>query len=105
MRPTTTDGLTTGQIRFKQRLEAQIQRVDYGDGIRDVGLIIKWVGKSKPKFHFMSFAPITVGPDNRVYDGMTLSRKAAFKLEKKGRRFVKEVGRAIGCIMPMPEQE
>jgi hypothetical protein len=60
MRLATTGGLATGQIRFKQRLEAQIQPVDYSDGVRDVDLISKWVGESKLKFHFMQCSALGI---------------------------------------------
>lgn len=106
LRPATKDGLTRGQVRFKESLTRQIVRVHARLTMGGIGPNV-WTGDNKPHFQCMSFAPIARGIDARVRDGMTVSRKAMRKIVGYDHScsFMESVKAKTGCEYFIPEEE
>ncbi|KAF8848696.1 hypothetical protein BDZ45DRAFT_262228 [Acephala macrosclerotiorum] len=103
--PTESNGLTSGQASFKQRLLHYIGLVDSEAGIYvNQGQNI-WVGDNKPTFSFASIRPLTVGNDLKVCDGMAVSKSEMRKLGRKNFEFFDKLQPRARCdVVVLPEE-
>ena len=102
MREPRTDGLTSGQIRLKSEIDANIALVNIDQGIDRVGTN-KWVGKDKPEFQFVSLCPpVEAG---KVYDSAVICGKEHDKLTWNDSAIVKSIERETKCKVTLCEKE
>ncbi len=104
LRPATCNGLTSGQVAFKKRIEHQINSVEIGLGIHGTGENM-WTGENKPRFFFSSFAPLEVAGVHRVYDGLTVTRNDIRKLQRRHWQVVRNIQQRTGCQIKVVEEE
>ena len=100
-RPARTDGITKGQIKFKEKILEALKDVNQTGGPERVGEK-KWIGKDKPKFSFVSLSPPSV--DEKIHDAIAVNSKDVRKLNARGWAFMKELEKSTGCIAQVPDQ-
>lgn len=100
MRPATTNGLTKGQRGFKKDTLWSMKCVEDGAWCSGKNL---WTD-SKPKFQFISFAPLTKFGNNTRYDGLGVNTSAVNFLRRKNWEAVKDIERSTGCVLTITNQ-
>lgn len=100
---TTNGGLIPSQVAFKRNVKYEMGLVESGIGSQVVGPNI-WIGDDKPVFMFVSFAPMTVGIDSRIRDGLIVSPRDMTRLETDDSALIKSVMEDTGCKIHISEE-
>jgi len=102
MRPAVGNGITNGQKVWKNYIEDDIERVQSGLGLQQVGEN-KWVGDDMSNFRWMSLAPIPEA--GKQYDSIWIKTKDVGKLKYKNWAIVRDTERESKCIIQVCEKD
>jgi hypothetical protein len=100
-RPATTDGLTKGQKSFKSWMMAEIQAIESGVTLYNVGEN-KWVDDKKPTFHWVSLS-LQNGVDGVYYDGLGVD-DAAVKFLNRRAHVLDAISKRTECHIRIPNK-
>lgn len=101
-RPATGTGMTTGQMKWRKRLEEVIESVRLGEGIPSVGKN-RWTGNDMPDFKFMSLSRVPEA--GKEYDSMNLSFMEYKELKARNWKIVRNTERWTNCALKVCEPE
>jgi len=104
-RPAITNGITEDQISSKKDLELMVRCIEYRISLHGVQEY-KWSTEA-PKFHFVSMAPVHVGPfdyDDRVHSTVLIEQEGIKRLEQNNWSFLKRLESRTRCHITIPNK-